>query len=111
MIINAWEIQRDTTTWGSDDAGEFKAERHLESPLDFQGQNFMYIPFGLGRRLCLGIGFAMALAEVTLANLVNRFNRKIEVRKLGDDDQYHLAETVGMEAARKFPLIAFPSSL
>uniref|UniRef100_A0A1J3K526 Cytochrome P450 71A15 n=1 Tax=Noccaea caerulescens TaxID=107243 RepID=A0A1J3K526_NOCCA len=110
VIINAWAIQRDSATWGSD-AEEFKPERHLDSALDFQGQNFMYIPFGSGRRLCPGIGFAMALAEVTLANLVNRFNWKFEARTEGDDDQYHLAEAFGIEVCRKFPLIAFPSSL
>ncbi|KFK36664.1 hypothetical protein AALP_AA4G153900 [Arabis alpina] len=110
VIINAWAIQRDTATWGSD-AEEFKPERHLDSPLNFQGQNFMYIPFGSGRRICPGIGYAMALVEVTLTNLLNRFNWKVEVRKQGDDDQYHLAETIGLEVGRKFPLIASPSSL
>ncbi|CAA7020914.1 unnamed protein product [Microthlaspi erraticum] len=110
VIINAWTIQRDSATWGSD-AEEFKPERHLDSALDFQGQNFMYIPFGSGRRQCPGIGFAMALAEVALANLVNRFSWKVEARTVGDDDQYHLAEAFGVEVCRKFPLIAFPSSL
>ncbi|CAH2078456.1 unnamed protein product [Thlaspi arvense] len=110
VIINAWAIQRDTATWGPD-AEEFKPERHLDSTLDFQGQNFMYIPFGSGRRLCPGIGFTMALVEVTLANLVNRFDWEFEVRTVGDDEQYHLAESTGMEVCRKFPLIALPSSL
>ncbi|CAA7020916.1 unnamed protein product [Microthlaspi erraticum] len=103
VIINAWAIQRDRATWGSD-AEEFKPERHLNSALDFQGQNFMYIPFGSGRRICPGIGFAMALAEVTLANLVNRFNWEFEARTAGDDDQYHLAEAFGIEVCRKTKL-------
>ncbi|KAJ4912354.1 Cytochrome P450 71A15 [Raphanus sativus] len=108
VIINAWAIHRDTTTWGPD-AEEFKPERHLDLPLDFSGQDFKYIPFGSGRRLCPGIGFAMALIEVTLANLVNRFNWKVEIRPNGDDDHYYLAETTGIEVGRKFPLFVFPS--
>ncbi|KAG2263352.1 hypothetical protein Bca52824_070431 [Brassica carinata] len=109
VIINAWAIHQDTATWGPD-AEEFKPERHLDLPLDFTGQDFKFIPFGSGRRLCPGIGFATALIEVTLANLVNRFNWRVESRPLGDDDQYYLAETTGIEVCRKFPLIAFPSS-
>ncbi|WZZ26487.1 hypothetical protein YC2023_009888 [Brassica napus] len=108
VLINAWAIHRDTTTWGPD-AEEFKPDRHLDQPLDFSGQDFKFIPFGSGRRLCPGIGFAMALIEVTLANLVNRFNWKVEIRPLGDDDQYYLAEATGIEVCRKFPLFVFPS--
>ncbi|CAN7110330.1 unnamed protein product, partial [Brassica rapa subsp. narinosa] len=108
VLINAWAIHQDTTTWGPD-AEEFKPDRHLDQPLDFSGQDFKFIPFGSGRRLCPGIGFAMALIEVTLANLVNRFNWKVEIRPLGDDDQYYLAEATGIEVCRKFPLFVFPS--
>ncbi|CAL9231485.1 unnamed protein product [Arabidopsis halleri] len=107
VIINAWAIQRDNVTWGVD-AEEFRPERHLDSPLDFRGTNFEYIPFGSGRRICPGIGFAMALVEVTLANLVNRFNWRMDVRFSGDE--YDLAEATGIDVCSKFPLIVFPSN-
>ena len=109
VFINAWAIHRDIEKWGSD-AEAFKPERHLGMHLDFQGQDFNFIPFGSGRRLCPAINFAVTLIEVALANLVNRFNWRVESRPLGDDDQYYLAETTGIEVCRKFPLIAFPSS-
>ncbi|KAG7556414.1 Cytochrome P450 [Arabidopsis suecica] len=107
VIINVWAIQRDIVTWGMD-AEEFRPERHLDSPLDFRGTNFEFIPFGSGRRICPGIGFATALFEVTLANLVNRFNWRMDVRFSGDE--YDLAEASGIEVGRKFPLIVFPST-
>ncbi|KAL9280547.1 Cytochrome P450 71A15 [Arabidopsis thaliana] len=107
VITNAWAIQRDIVTWGID-AEEFRPERHLDSPLDFRGTNFEYIPFGSGRRICPGIGFAMALVEVTLANLVNRFNWRMDARLSGDE--YDLAEATGIDVCRKFPLIVFPSN-
>ncbi|CAH8346081.1 unnamed protein product [Eruca vesicaria subsp. sativa] len=109
VIINAWAIHRDTGKWGSD-AEAFKPERHLDMHLKFRGQDLNFIPFGSGRRLCPGIDFAVTLIEVALANLVNRFNWRVESRPLGDDDQYYLAETTGIEVGRKFPLFAFPSS-
>ncbi|KAL0679436.1 hypothetical protein Bca4012_007417 [Brassica carinata] len=103
--INVWAIQREIATWGPD-ADEFRPERHLDSLLDFHGNDQKYIPFGSGRRKCPGIGLAIALAEVTLANLVNRFDWRIEVGPLGDDKHY-LDEASSIDVCRKFPLFAF----
>ncbi|KFK25390.1 hypothetical protein AALP_AA8G107900 [Arabis alpina] len=68
VIINVWAIQRDPTIWGLD-ADEFRPERHSESNLDFKGTDSKFLPFGAGRRLCPGIGFAMVMAKLILANL------------------------------------------
>ena len=108
MIINAWAIQRDTAIWGPD-AEEFKPERHLDSGLDYHGKNLNYIPFGSGRRICPGINLALGLAEVTVANLVGRFDWRVEAGPNGD--QPDLTEAFGLDVCRKFPLIAFPSSV
>nr|QWK52293.1 cytochrome P450 71A16 [Isatis tinctoria] len=108
VIINAWAIQRDIATWGLD-AEEFKPERHLNSCLDFDGQDLKFIPFGSGRRLCPGIRLALVLVEVSLANLVKRFEWKVKVGPYGLD-RPDLAEATGIEACRKFPLIVFPTS-
>ncbi|KAJ0260149.1 hypothetical protein HA466_0063960 [Hirschfeldia incana] len=108
VIINLWAIQRDSVTWGPD-AEEFKPERHLDSTLNFEGQNFNFIPFGSGRRLCPGSRLSLAMAEVTLANLVNRFDWRVEPNPLGDD-KLDLLEATGLDVCRKFPLIVLPSS-
>lgn len=107
MQINVWAIQRDIAIWGLD-ADEFRPERHLDSLLDFHGNDQKYIPFGSGRRKCPGIGLALAMAEVTLANLVNRFDWRIEVGPLGEH-KHDLDEASSIDVCRKFPLFAFPS--
>ncbi|CAH8390873.1 unnamed protein product [Eruca vesicaria subsp. sativa] len=109
VMINAWAIQRDNATWGPD-AEEFKPERHLNSSLDFQGQDYKFIPFGSGRRLCPGIRLASVLVEVTVANLVKRFDWRVQPGPHGVDKP-DLAEAAGIEACRKYPLIVFPSSV
>lgn len=108
MLINLWAIQRDIAIWGPD-AEEFRPDRHLETFVDFQGKNFNYFPFGSGRRLCPGIGYALALAELTVANLVNRFDWRVEVGPLGDNKP-DLVEANGIDVCRKFPLIVYPTS-
>ncbi|CAH8313868.1 unnamed protein product [Eruca vesicaria subsp. sativa] len=107
VLINAWAIQRDIATWGPE-AEEFKPERHLDMLVDFQGKSFKYIPFGSGRRACPLIRFALALVEVTLANLVKRFNWRVEVGTMGDNKP-DLTEAIGQDVCRKFPLIVCPS--
>ncbi|CAN8320527.1 unnamed protein product, partial [Cochlearia groenlandica] len=67
--------------------------------------NFKYLTFGSGRRGCPGIGLALALAEVALANLVNKFNFK--VGPMGNDKP-DLHEGTGLDVCRKFPLMAYP---
>ncbi|KAG6618020.1 hypothetical protein I3842_Q135000 [Carya illinoinensis] len=55
IFVNAWAIQRDPKYW--ENPLEFKPERFLNDgcgTLDFSGNNFKYIPFGSGRRICAG---------------------------------------------------------
>ncbi|KAL0874185.1 hypothetical protein Bca101_023890 [Brassica carinata] len=108
VLINLYAIQRDTATW-EPDAEKFRPERHLDSPLDFEGQNFKYFPFGSGRRRCPGDGLALPLVELTLANLVKRFNLRFEGGLKGDYKP-DLFEATGLDVCRKFPLIVSPFS-
>ncbi|RCV26479.1 hypothetical protein SETIT_5G248700v2 [Setaria italica] len=72
VVINAWAIGRDTTTW--EDAEEFVPERFSGSAVDFRGQHFELVPFGAGRRGCPGLGLAEASIEMALASLMYHFD-------------------------------------
>lgn len=103
VIINACAIGREATTWGQD-AEEFKPERHLDSSVDFRGQEFHQIPFGAGRRICPGISFAEVLNEVALANLMLGFDWQ------STEDQTYVAKSTGSVIHPMFPLHALASS-
>ncbi|KAJ0969470.1 hypothetical protein J5N97_022347 [Dioscorea zingiberensis] len=82
VIINYWAIARDPKVWEKPD--EFIPERFLNNPIDFKGQDYEYFPFGSGRRICPGMQFAISTVELTLANLVYRFDWSLRDALVGE---------------------------
>nr|WMZ41172.1 cytochrome P450 family 83 subfamily A polypeptide 2 [Ipomoea batatas] len=72
VIINAWAIARDPEYWK--DPEEFYPERFLDCNIDYKGQNFEFIPFVAGRRMCPGMALGLVVAEFALANLLYAFD-------------------------------------
>lgn len=83
IYVNGWAIQRDPEAWK--DPEEFYPERFLNNEIDFKGQDFEFIPFGAGRRICPGMSLGMATVELIIANLINSFNWELPVGMKGED--------------------------
>ncbi|KAG7627744.1 Cytochrome P450 superfamily [Arabidopsis thaliana x Arabidopsis arenosa] len=106
VMINAWAIGREAATWGPD-VEEFRPERHLNSYVDYRGQDTELVPFGAGRRICPAISFAVVLDEVVLANLVHQFDWTLQVEST--EYQTDVTESTGIAVHRMFPLFAMAS--
>ncbi|WVZ95542.1 hypothetical protein U9M48_041295 [Paspalum notatum var. saurae] len=113
-IVNVWAIGRLSSCWG-DDADEFMPERFIamdggadDSDVDPKGgkDDFHYLPFGSGRRMCPGIHAGAAILEIMLANLVYRFDWELPPGMSKED--VDMTEVFGLTVRRKEKLFLVP---
>ncbi|RZC57713.1 hypothetical protein C5167_005016 [Papaver somniferum] len=104
VYINVWAIHRDAKLW--DDPELFLPERFMNNSIDFEGQEFEFIPFGSGRRGCPGILFGITVVEYILANLLYYFNWELPAGDKRED--LDMTEAFGLTVNKKIPLNVVP---
>jgi cytochrome P450 len=75
VLVNVWSMGRDSSIWT--DPNVFLPERFLECGEVFRGEDFGFIPFGAGRRMCPGVPFAHRVVHTMLATLLYHFDWKL----------------------------------
>ncbi|XP_065858002.1 flavonoid 3',5'-hydroxylase-like [Euphorbia lathyris] len=74
VFLNVYAIHRDPLHW--ENPLEFRPERFLDTKgenLDYLGNNFKYLPFGSGRRVCAGIPLAERGLMYILGSMLHLF--------------------------------------
>ena len=74
ILIAPWLLHRHVKLWenpGRFDPERFSPERAAARP------RFSYLPFGGGKRICIGAAFALAEATVLLAALARRYRLRV----------------------------------
>ncbi|XP_059075547.1 geraniol 8-hydroxylase [Cryptomeria japonica] len=104
VLVNAWAIGRDPSVWK--DPLNFNPDRFLESNIDYKGQDFELLPFGAGRRICLGLPLAHRLIHLVVGSLLQAFTWSIP---MGNEAGIDMSETFGITLQRTVPLRAIPS--
>ncbi|KAK8509435.1 hypothetical protein V6N11_055292 [Hibiscus sabdariffa] len=102
VLINVWAIHRDPKWWEKPD--EFIPERFEKNSIDFLGEDFHYIPFGMGRRGCPGMPFGVASVEYEIANLLYWFDWKLPAGEAAE--KVDMTELYGLAVSLKTPLHA-----
>ncbi|CAN4118271.1 unnamed protein product [Withania somnifera] len=104
VFVNAWAIGRDPKCWK--DPLDFKPERFLDSKIEYKGQNFEFIPFGAGRRICAGIPLAHRMLHLILGSLLHEFDWEIDITVL--DEALDTQDRMGVTVRKLKPLKAIP---
>ncbi|KAL5714210.1 hypothetical protein ACHQM5_016201 [Ranunculus cassubicifolius] len=76
ILVNVWAIGRDPVNW--EDPLVFKPERFLSSSRDYRGQNFEFLPFGGGQRMCAGVKLADRILHLSLGTFIHSFEWALE---------------------------------
>ncbi|NP_001266151.2 trans-cinnamate 4-monooxygenase [Cicer arietinum] len=97
ILVNAWWLANNPAQWKKPE--EFRPERFLEeeSHVEANGNDFRYLPFGVGRRSCPGIILALPILGITLGRLVQNFEllpppgqSKIDTAEKGGQFSLHI---------------------
>ncbi|KAL9235239.1 hypothetical protein vseg_010017 [Gypsophila vaccaria] len=73
ILVNAWWLANNPAHWKNPE--EFRPERFLEeeAKVEANGNDFRYLPFGVGRRSCPGIILALPILGITIGRLIQNF--------------------------------------
>ena len=104
VLVNAWAIGRDPMSW--EDPLVFKPERFLNSTVDFQGNNFEFIPFSSRRRICPGLPMAVKLIPLVLASWIHFFDWSLP--NGGDPKDKDMSEKYSANIRKEQPLLLIP---
>ncbi|CAN1352207.1 Desmethyl-deoxy-podophyllotoxin synthase [Linum perenne] len=106
VVVNVWAIARDPRYWGAD-AEQFRPERFADTSVSYKGGDFEFLPFGAGKRMCPGMGFGLAAAELSLVNLLFHFDWKLPLGV--EPEKLNMDELFGITIRRKNHLELIPS--
>jgi cytochrome P450 len=74
VLIAPWVLHRHQQHWHN--PGRFDPERFSPEQTAARSR-FSYLPFGGGRRICIGAAFAMAEATILLATIAQRYRLRL----------------------------------
>lgn len=104
VLVNIWAIARDPGYW--EDPLSFLPERFLGSNIDFRGQDFEYLPFGAGKRICPGISLGLRMVHLVLASIIHSFSWKLPQGIT--PESLDMKEQFGVTLKKVVPLCAIP---
>lgn len=101
--VNVWGIHRDPAVW--ERPLEFDPDRFLDSKLDYRGQDYEFLPFGSGRRMCPGMNLGSLMVLYMMAVMLHGVDFSLpDGQKIEDMD---MTEALAIVTHKKQPLMVF----
>ncbi|CAM6113463.1 unnamed protein product [Calypogeia fissa] len=102
VLVSPWCIHRDPEAW--ERPLEFDPDRFLNSTTHYKGQDFEYLPFGGGRRICPGMNLATLMVTYTLSLLVHALDWALPDGQ--KPEELDMSEKFGGVVTKRIPLRA-----
>ncbi|KAI5070195.1 hypothetical protein GOP47_0014538 [Adiantum capillus-veneris] len=98
ILVNAWYLANNPEWWEKPEV--FNPERFLGAEkIEANGNDFRFLPFGVGRRSCPGIILAIPIVSLVLGRLVQSFEllpppgqSKVDITGKGGQFSLHIAK-------------------
>uniref|UniRef100_A0A7N0T5F4 Cytochrome P450 n=1 Tax=Kalanchoe fedtschenkoi TaxID=63787 RepID=A0A7N0T5F4_KALFE len=104
IMINLWAVNRDPVVW--ERPLEFLPERFANAGHGYKGLDRKYFPFGMGKRICPGVRFAVSKVELVIASLLCWFDWELPGGTAPED--LDMGETFAIVARKESPLCLVP---
>ncbi|MBA0740053.1 hypothetical protein Gogos_013276 [Gossypium gossypioides] len=101
VLINAYAIMRHPEAWSDPDT--YLPERFLENSGGNRDQDFWFLPFGSGRRVCAGSLHAYLVMHGTIGSLVQCFDWRTK-----DGAKVDITVGSGFSGAMALPMECYP---
>ncbi|XP_071695939.1 flavonoid 3'-monooxygenase-like [Rutidosis leptorrhynchoides] len=112
LLVDVWAIARDPKMWTNPlmfDPARFLAEGEKPNA-DVKGNDFEVIPFGAGRRICVGMSLGLRMVQLLVATLIQTFDWELanglEPAKLNMEEVAY-----GITLQRAEPLMVHPKAM
>ena len=102
IMLNLWAVHRNADAWT--DPEKFMPERFMDGDIDFSSKECKLIPFGGGRRICLGLPMAYRTVHLILASLLHEFDWVLPEDAMGSG--VDMTEKFGIVISMATPLKA-----
>lgn len=105
IFVNIWGIGRDPSIW--EDCLSFNPQRFSDyDHVEFKGNDYGYLPFGGGRRICPGFPMATLQLPLILATLIHNFEWSLPDGE--DFSKVDMEGMLGVTLQKKQPLKLIP---
>ncbi|OWM67194.1 hypothetical protein CDL15_Pgr000646 [Punica granatum] len=115
ILVNAHAIMHDPDTWTDPD--RFIPERFMKDSdvdrkysaivhsqtMDLRGQDLHFLPFGSGRRACIGVGHAAIVMHITIGVMIQCFDWKVR-----EEEKMNIKVVTGYSGAMAHTLLCYP---
>ncbi|KAJ0968489.1 hypothetical protein J5N97_025406 [Dioscorea zingiberensis] len=105
VFINVWSIHRDPGCLGKPVGIQARKVSSRNGQMHYYGNNFNFIPFGSGRRICVGIPLVEKMSLHILATMLHCFDWS-----LPDGMKLDLVEKFGIVLKKEKQLVAIPTA-